>query len=124
MLVALCTISSTQITPIETTIEKITDFLNYAATHPVTVIRYLPSDMILHVHSDASYLSEAKARSRAAGIFFLGNKFSDPINPSMPLSNGVVHVLCKIMKNVMSSAAKAEIGSTFLTARDALPLRV
>ena len=124
MLVALGTISSTQTTPTETTIEKITDFLNYAATHPTAVIRYLPSDMILHVHSDASYLSEAKARSRAAGIFFLGNKFPDPTNPSMPLSNGVIHVLCKIMKNVMSSAAEAEIGSTFLTARDALPLRV
>ena len=83
MLVALGTISSTQTTPTETTIEKITDFLNYAATHPVAVIRYLPSDMILHVHSDASYLSEAKARSREAGIFSLGNKFPDPENPSM-----------------------------------------
>ena len=103
---------------------KITDFLNYAASHPVATIRYDPSDMILHVHSDASYLSESEARSRAAGIFFLGNNFPDAAHPSMPLSNGVIHVLCKIMKNVMSSAAEAEIGSAFLAAKDALPLRV
>ena len=124
MLVALGTIATTQVTPTEATMTKITDFLNYAATHPVAIIRYNPSQMVLHVHSDASYLSESNARSRAAGIFFLGNHFPNASQPSMPLSNGVVHVLCKLLKNVMSSAAEAEIGSAFLAAKEALPLRV
>jgi hypothetical protein len=31
--------------------------LNYLATHPDATIRYHASDMILHIHSDASYLS-------------------------------------------------------------------
>ena len=32
--------------------------LNYAATHPNAKIRYTDSDMILYIHSDASYFSE------------------------------------------------------------------
>ena len=28
--------------------------------------------MVMNIHSDASYLSETKARSRACGIFFMG----------------------------------------------------
>ena len=32
--------------------------LNYAATHPNTKIHYKASNMILYIHSDASYLSE------------------------------------------------------------------
>jgi hypothetical protein len=31
--------------------------LDYQATHPDATIRYHASDMILHIHSDASYLS-------------------------------------------------------------------
>ena len=80
--------------------------------------------MILHVHSNAPYLYESHTRSRAASIYFLGDALPNPDKPCMPLSNGVIHVLCKIMKNVMSSAAEAEIGSTFLSAKDTLPLRV
>jgi hypothetical protein len=33
----------------------------YVATHPDTTIRYHASDMILHIHSDASYLSVSNA---------------------------------------------------------------
>ena len=45
--------------------------LNYAATHPDTVFMYVASDMCIHVHSTASYLSVPPARSRAGGHFFL-----------------------------------------------------
>jgi hypothetical protein len=48
--------------------------LDYLATHLDATIRYHASDMILHVHSDASYLSVSNARSRLGGLFFLGNK--------------------------------------------------
>jgi hypothetical protein len=36
-------------------------------THPDAIIRYHASDMILNVHSDASYLSAPKAHSQAGG---------------------------------------------------------
>jgi hypothetical protein len=42
-------------------------FLDYAATYPNAIITYKASDMILAIHSDTSYLSEPKARSRAGG---------------------------------------------------------
>jgi hypothetical protein len=45
--------------------------LDYLATHPDATIRFYASDMILHIHSDASYLSVSKARSRLGGLFYL-----------------------------------------------------
>jgi hypothetical protein len=46
--------------------------LDYLATHPDATIRYHASDMVLHIHSDASYLSVSNARSRLGDLFFLG----------------------------------------------------
>jgi hypothetical protein len=48
--------------------------LDYLATHPDATIRYHASDMILHIHSDASYLSVSNARSRLGGLFFCVDK--------------------------------------------------
>ena len=41
-----------------------------------------------------------------------------------PTPNAPIHVLAKIMSNVMSSAMEAEIGASFLNAQDACPLCV
>jgi hypothetical protein len=46
--------------------------LDYLAMHPDATIRFYASDMILHIHSDASYLSVSKARSRLGGLLYLG----------------------------------------------------
>ena len=42
------------------TMKRFNQFLNYMWTHPDAFIRYRASDMILNVHSDASYLSAPK----------------------------------------------------------------
>jgi hypothetical protein len=60
--------------------------LDYLATHPDATIRYHASDMILHIHNDASYLSVSNARSRIGGLFFLGKqtpqaRYTKRINP-------------------------------------------
>jgi hypothetical protein len=73
--------------------------------------------MILAVHSDASYLSEAQARSRAGGHFFCSNNSEDPPN------NGAILNISQIIKAVMSSAAEAELGALYINAREAVPLR-
>ena len=78
---------------------------------------YKASNMILNVHSDASYLTEPKARSQAGGHFFLSDKSKDPKN------NGAVLNIVTIMKSVMSSAAEAEIWALFLNSRQAIPAR-
>eukprot|EP00804_Cyclotella_cryptica_P014586 CCRYP_020641-RA/>CCRYP_020641-RA protein AED:0.25 eAED:0.25 QI:0/0/0/1/1/1/3/0/614 len=69
MLPALGSLATQQSAPTQNTMSKIHQFLDYAMTHPDAMITYRASNMILAVHSDASYLSETKARSRAGDIF-------------------------------------------------------
>jgi hypothetical protein len=66
-------ISTEQTKATEKTKAATNQMLDYLATHPYAAIRYHASDMILHIHSDASYLSVSNARSRLGGLFFLGN---------------------------------------------------
>ena len=79
--------------------QKITDVLNYAASHPDAKILYFASDMILNVHSNMLYLSESDARSQATSIYFLGKKSSDPSKPPPHsiVPNDTIHDLSKIL---------------------------
>ena len=107
MLVALGTLAAAQTSATTTTLRAAHQLLDYTATHPNATVHYKASDMILHVHSDASYLFEAKARSRAGGIFFLSNSTNAPKpDPSPPPINGAVHITSIIMRNVMASATE------------------
>ena len=125
ILVALGDIGAEQSRATATTNAKVDYLLDYMASNPIATIRYHASGMVLFIHSDASYLSVSKARSRASGVFFLSNpkpanvQFSD----YTPILNGFVHVLCKILRNVMSSTAEAEYGALFLNGQAAVPIR-
>ena len=90
-------------------------FLDYAATHQDAILTYKESDMVLVIYSDASYLSEPKARSRAGRHFFLS---SDCNNPA---SNRAVLNLAQLIKAVMSFTAEAELGALYINAREAVP---
>ena len=68
-------------------------------------------------HSDASHLSETKARSRAGGHFFLSE------NEEYPANNGAVLTIAQIIKVVMSSAAEAELGALCINSRETVPQR-
>ena len=70
IIMALSAIASEQAAATENTERKVLKLLNYLATHPEAKIIFHASDMILNIHSDASYLSETRARSRLAGYFF------------------------------------------------------
>ena len=74
--------------------------------------------MLLALHSDASYLSEPEAKSRAAGHFFLG-KLNDE-----DFDNGAIMPLSKIIKHVMTSASEAETVALFYNCKAAAPLRI
>jgi hypothetical protein len=117
MLVALGSLAVEQANPTENTMKKCKQFLDYAATQEDAVITYRTSDMVLAIHSDASYLSEPKARSQAGGHFFLSENDTDPRD------NGAVHTVAKIIKAVMSSAAESELGGLFINAKTAVPIR-
>eukprot|EP00957_Ditylum_brightwellii_P124977 9527247-Ditylum_brightwellii.AAC.1 len=71
MLLALNAIAAQQEHLTSKTAEAITKLLNYATTHPDAVLRHHASNMVLHIHSDASYLSAPQARSHTGGHFFL-----------------------------------------------------
>jgi hypothetical protein len=55
------------------TADKVIKLLSYCNTHPETKIRYHASDMILHIHSDASYHSDNYSKSRAGWSFNMGS---------------------------------------------------
>ena len=71
MLTAIGELATEQSQATKTTLEKLTQLLNYCASHPDATVRFTASDMILAVESDASYLSFVKGRSRAAGVLLL-----------------------------------------------------
>ena len=58
MLTALGSIATQQAKGTEKTYADTLWLLNYAVTHPNAKIRYTASNMILHIHSNNSYLSE------------------------------------------------------------------
>ena len=73
--------------------------------------------MVLCAHSDAAYLNETKARSRAGGYLFMST--DDPV----PAINGPILTIAHIIKLVMASAAEAELAALFITAKEMVPLR-
>ena len=64
VLMALSSIIMEQTKAMEQTMERCTQLLDYLAGHADPKVRFNLSDMIMNIHLDASYLSEAKARSR------------------------------------------------------------
>ena len=58
MLVALSAIAADQASPTKNNVEKVDQLLDYAASQEDAVITYHASDMVLAIHSDASYSVE------------------------------------------------------------------
>ena len=71
MLHALNHLATKVNTGTQETANALTHFLNYCATNPDATVVHKASDMIIHNHSDASYLVESEARSRAGGYTYL-----------------------------------------------------
>ena len=117
MLVALSAIASEQASPTRAKMKKVDQFLDYVASQKQAVLTYEASGMVLKVHSDASYLSESKARSRAGGHFFMSKDVSYPPN------NGSVLNIAQITKTIMYSVAETEIGAMYVNAREGVPAR-
>jgi hypothetical protein len=119
LIMTINVLASGQSNATEVTAGKVIKLINYCNTHPETKIRYHASDMILHIHSDASYLSENEAKSRAGGFFYMGSD----TKTDKKLTNGAILIISKVLKHVMSSAAEAEIGAVFINAKEGAVLR-
>mmetsp|Transcript_19791 Transcript_19791/g.35991 ORF Transcript_19791/g.35991 Transcript_19791/m.35991 type:complete len:201 (+) Transcript_19791:278-880(+) len=105
MLVALSAIAANQAAPTIATLTKLEQFLDYAASQEEAILTYHPSDMVLAVHSKASYLSESKAHSCANCHLYCSTHAEYPPN------NGAVLTITQIIIAVMPSAAGAEVGA-------------
>ena len=90
------------------------------ATNPNATLRYHTIGMVLHYHSDASYLSEPKAQIRALDFFHLSDLAEDPTKAptDKPTLNGAVHVMSVILRNIMASATETKFADLFVTAKD------
>ncbi len=86
------------------------------ATQDDAILTYSASNMVLAIHSDASYLSEPNARSRAGGHMFMAT------DKDIPKNNGAVLNISQIIRAVMSSAADAELGALFINAKTAVSM--
>jgi hypothetical protein len=104
VLMPLNDIAAEQTKATEKTQAATNQMLDYLATHPDATIRYHASDMILHIHSDASYLSVSNARSHIGGLSILN--------------------VAAVIKNMVASAAESEVGACFHNAQSGTPLRV
>jgi hypothetical protein len=117
MLTTLSSIASMQAEPTKETMDNTKLILDYAATHQDAIITYRASNMVHVVHSNASYLSKPKARSRAGGHFFMSSDTKDPPN------NGAVLNIAQLIKAVMSSAAEAKLDALYINAHKAISQR-
>ena len=118
LLCPISAIASQAANPTEETMKQTKKLLDYVASQDEAFLTYHASDMKLAAHSDASYLSEPKARSRAGSHFFLSN------GANIPPNNGAVLNIAHIIKHVMSSATEAELAALYLVAREAVYIRI
>eukprot|EP00957_Ditylum_brightwellii_P208966 15359696-Ditylum_brightwellii.AAC.1 len=94
MCMAINAIAVQQANPKNNIAKDMVHLLNYCSAYPAAVLQHSSSRMILHIHSNASYLSEPEAHSSAGGHFFLSiasSKTSQPPTEPVPL-NGPIHM--------------------------------
>ena len=95
--------------------------LGYLATNTDATIKFHASDMVLNIHSDASYLSAKNAKSCKSVYFFL---VSVPKGEESITLNGAIFTLCTILKFLASSAAEAELGALFVNVKEGRTIRL
>jgi hypothetical protein len=114
LIMPISTIASHLSTSTATTMDAGNHLLDYCSTKHHATIHYFASDMQLKIHSNASYLSEPKAKSRIGGYFFLSN---NKHSQCTPLSNGPLLCQSTVLKHVVSSVAEADYGAIFVNAK-------
>ena len=73
--------------------------------------------MVLAAHSDAGFHNEFKVQSRAGS-----HVFPEEYEPT-PRWNGPILTIAQVINFSMSSAAEAELGAIFITAKELVPTR-
>jgi hypothetical protein len=122
MLVALNSIASAQAKGTHATLKACMRLLNHAATHLNATIQFNASDMVAHNNSDASYLCAPGAYSRAASHHYLSSHPNKLQPGQSPPLIGPIHMLCAFIGPIAASAARTEVGATFMNAQELCPI--
>ena len=117
MLTAVNHVSTLQSNPTQKVMQRAERIFEYAAAHPNNQLVLRGCDMVLHIQSDASYLSRLNARSVAGGIFYLGNK------DQPELTNGAILAVSSVIDVVVSAVSEAEYAAAFQMAQTGVWLR-
>jgi hypothetical protein len=114
---ATCALACERSTATLCTVACLNRLLGYASSHRDGCRIYMPSDMLLRLFSDASYLSRPNAGSVSGSFHYLG-RYDKPtfINAPISCSSYRIPVIC-------SSVQEAEYGGLFATAKIALEER-
>ena len=93
-------------------------FLDYGVTQEEALLSYNTSGMKLAAHSNTSYMSEPRARSRAGVHLFLSSDSSVPHNNEAALN------IAHIIKHIMSSATEAVLAALYAVAQETVYIRI
>jgi hypothetical protein len=80
ILQALSAIATKQAKTTAKTLATVKQLLDYCALQEEAIMTFKASNMVLQVHSNASYANKKKSHSQAGGHFFLSNKDTSPPN--------------------------------------------
>jgi hypothetical protein len=105
LLAALSSIAARQANGTTGVSKSCQQLLDYVATHLNASICYKACNMILAVHTNASYLLEQNCKNRASAHFYLTNHDEKEFN------NGAILTLSSIIKHIMSSASEVKLAA-------------
>ena len=92
----------------------------YSHTNLLVKVKFRASDIMLKIHSNGSFLSVSKSRSRAGGYYYFG----DNIPTGQPDKlQGSMHQECSVIKPIMGLAAKYETSTLCLNCQNGIILR-
>ena len=120
VLMGLSSITVEQTKATEKTMGQCIDLLNYLATNQDAKVRFHASNMVMNIHSNASYLSKTNSCSQSCWHFFMGwmPKNDEPIQ-----LNGAFYVNTTILCFVVASVAEAKLGAHFHNFQDGIIFR-
>ena len=126
ILVALKNIAAEQANSTQTTAKLVTQLLNYSATHSEAITIYHASGMVLHLHSDASFLSYPESKSRSGVYHYISMKSEDPNKAPLnqPPLNEPEHVKRTTMRIILASTMESELGALFVNCQRGLAMRM
>jgi hypothetical protein len=107
ILPAVSKLASIQTAPTKHNIQEFNRLLQYVATHPNPKLVYSKGNMRLVAHTDASFMSETRCRTRAADYLYLSS-VGPSLSPEHPDLNGAILCTSTIIPLTIPSVMEGE----------------